>query len=130
LTTDTETKDLFHKLASAEAKHKESVLAAYRITSGKELDRDSPLRKKYEGVMEGGVKVEEAIAFLQGKESTVEDMIELAMQVETNALDLYIKIRRGIRSETAGKVFLSLIEEEKRHLSRLGSLLEERLSRS
>jgi rhodanese-related sulfurtransferase/rubrerythrin len=123
LTTDSQSKALFRTLAEAEAKHKENVLSAYRIVSGSEFNFDSPHRKAYEGVMEGGLQVEETIAFLQGEGRTLRDMIEVSMQVETNALDLYIKLLREIKSESARKVFSSLIEEEKRHLSRLGKLL-------
>jgi rhodanese-related sulfurtransferase/rubrerythrin len=126
LTTDSSAKDLFLTLAGAEEKHKENILAAYRMVSGSEFSPDSPHRKAYEGIMEGGQQVEEALAFLQGEDRTVRDMIEISMQIETNALDLYIKMLREIKVETVGKVFASLIEEEKRHLSRLGRLLEEK----
>jgi rubrerythrin len=50
------------------------------------------------------------------------------MQVETNALDLYIKIFREIEKTDAKKVFTILIDEEKHHLSRLGKLLGERIT--
>jgi len=50
------------------------------------------------------------------------------MQVETNALDLYIKIFRTIANENAKKVFGILIGEEKQHLSRLGELLGSRVA--
>ncbi|MDA8431908.1 MAG: rhodanese-like domain-containing protein [Nitrospiraceae bacterium] len=126
LSADNGVKEVFYKIAGAEEKHKEKVLSAYRTVSGKEFSPDSPRGKDYEGVMEGGLRVEEAIAFLQGEGRSLLDMIEISMQVETNALDLYIKMSREIKSGAAGKVFASLIEEEKQHLSRLGRLLEEK----
>jgi rhodanese-related sulfurtransferase/rubrerythrin len=129
LATDHKAKDLFHALAAAEAKHKESILTAYRIATGTDFGDDSSLRKAYGGVMEGGIPVEDAIGFLQAKGRTLRDMIEVSMQVETNALDLYIKMSREIKNATAGKVFASLIGEEKQHLSRLGRLLEEKTAR-
>lgn len=126
LTYDSESKALFRTLAEAEARHKENILAAYKMATGERVDGEFQERESLKGIMEGGIQVGEVIAFLRGADRTLRDVIEISMQVETNALDLYIKMLREIKSEGAGKVFASLIEEEKRHLGRLGKLLENR----
>jgi rhodanese-related sulfurtransferase/rubrerythrin len=123
LTSDTESRDLFRVLAEAEVKHKSNILQAYGMVAGEAFNEDFIEKESLRGVLEGGAQVEDAIAFLKGKDKTLQDLIEVSMQVETNALDLYIKMRREIKNESAGKVFSSLIDEEKRHLSRLGGLL-------
>ncbi len=127
LTSDRESGDLFRQLAEAEARHKSTILLAYRTMVRSEFNEDFIRRERLAGIMEGGVRVEEAIAFLKGRDRTFRDIIEVSMQVEVNALDLYIRMRREIRNEGAGEVFSSLIDEEKRHLSGLGGLLGETL---
>ncbi len=128
LTSDIESRDIFHSLAAAEANHKANLLMAYGTVAGQEFDENVLKREALKGVMEGGAQVEDVIAFLKGQGRSLQDIIEVSMQVETNALDLYIKMYREIDSESAQKVFASLIEEEKRHLSRLGALLENKIA--
>jgi rubrerythrin len=79
------------------------------------------------GRKEGGTQVEDAIPFLREKDRTLEDLIEVSMQVKANALDLYVRMRRVIKNDSAEQVFSSLIGEEKGHLSRLGGLLGKKL---
>ncbi len=128
LTPDADAKKIFTTIAEAEEKHKANIREAYRLVTGEDLAEDILHRESLKGVMEGGGKIEDAINFLKEKDKTLIDILEVSMQVETNALDLYIKISREIKDSNAKKVFDLLIKEEKHHLSRLGSLLGERLS--
>ena len=126
MTSDGEAKDLFHKLAAAEEKHKSNIFDAYRMAAGRDANdfRDGETVK---GVMEGGVQVEDVLAFIKEKGRTVHDSIEVSMEIETNALDLYIKMLRQIDQANARKIFVLLVEEEKHHLSMLGRILEEKV---
>lgn len=126
LTADNESKDLFGRLMEAEARHKENILSTYRMTTGKEIDAGFIEKAALKGVMESGVQVEDVLALLKKNNATLQNMLEVSMQMEANALDLYVKIFRGIKDKNAGKVFYSLIEEEKKHLSLLGKLLGEK----
>lgn len=128
LSSDKEAKDLFNALMEAEAKHKTNILEAYGFIIGKSDMVDPVKRDTLRGVMEGGVQVEDVTTFLNEQNRTLQDILEVSMQVETNALDLYIKMFREIVNENVRKVFSSLIEEEKRHLSRLGRLLGSRVA--
>ena len=76
--------------------------------------------------MESGVSVKETINWFKEEKRTVKDILELSMQIETNSLDLYMKMLREIEDD-AKKVISTLIEEEKAHLSRLGRLLESKI---
>ncbi len=127
LTADNKARDLFFTLMEAEARHKENILAVYRMTTGVEIDAGFLEEAALKGVMEGGSQVEEVLALLQEKDGSLQEILELSMVMEANALDLYVKMFREIKEKNAGKVFGSLIEEEKRHLSRLGNLLEEKM---
>jgi rubrerythrin len=64
---------------------------------------------------------------LQRRERTLQNFIEVSMQVEANALDLYNRMRRVIKNDDAEKVFSSFIGEEKVRLARLGGLLGKKL---
>jgi rhodanese-related sulfurtransferase/rubrerythrin len=127
LTSDRESMDLFRRLAEAEAKHKKNILETYRMVAGEKSSADFLEKESLRGVMEGGAQVEDVIAFLREKDRTLQDLIEVSMQVEANALDLYVRMRRGIKNDSAEKVFSSLIAGEKGHLERLGALLGKKL---
>lgn len=128
LTPDKDAQKTFTKIAEAEEKHKANIREAYKLATGSNLAEDILKKEPLKGVMEGGGKIEDAISFLKEKDRTLIDILEVAMQVETNALDLYIKILREGEDASAKKVFEALIEEEKQHLFRLGRLLGERVS--
>ncbi len=127
ITSDSEGKELFLMLAKAEEKHKSNIYDVYKMVAG-EGARDFRESGALKGVMEGGVQGEDVIGFLKGKDRTVRDAIEVSMELEANALDLYVKMLRTIGQVNARKVFTSLIEEEKHHLSLLGKVLEERVA--
>ncbi len=126
MTSDKEAKDLFHSLAGAEEMHKSNIYEAYKMVAPKDSGEDFPDDGALKGIMEGGVPVEDVIDFLKGQGRTVLDAVEVSMELETNALDLYIKMLREIEDKNARRVFASLIEEEKHHLSMLGALLEQK----
>ncbi|TAN44252.1 MAG: hypothetical protein EPN22_07130 [Nitrospirae bacterium] len=126
LTADNESREIFSSLMEAEARHKDHILAAYSITTGNKIDAGSMEKAALKGVMESGVQVEEVISLLQEKGAALQDILEVSMQMEANALDLYVKMLREIKDNNAGKIFESLIAEEKKHLSRLGKLLGEK----
>jgi rhodanese-related sulfurtransferase/rubrerythrin len=126
LTSDAEAKSIFTTIAEAEARHKTNILQAYTLVTGENVAEDIFDREPLRGVMEGGVRTENAIGFLRKQGNALVDMLEVAMQVETNSLDLYIKMFREIGDIKAKKIFGGLIEEEKQHLSRLGKLLGEK----
>ena len=128
LTPDSDAKKIFTKIAEAEEKHKTNIREAYRLATGNNLDEDILQKEPLKGIMEGGGKIEDVISSLKEKDKTLIDILEVSMQVETNALDLYIKIFREIEDASAKNVFEVLIEEEKQHLFRLGRLLGDRVS--
>ena len=126
LTPDTEAKAILTMIAEAEAKHKTNILQAYRIVTGKDLAEDALNKGPLREIMEGGIRIEDAIGYIKKQGNALLDILEIAMQVETNSFDLYIKMFREIEDINAKNIFGSLIEEEKLHLSRLGKLLGEK----
>jgi len=126
---DPETKKTFGWLVSAEKSHEKHLLESYEALTGFQPDF-TKLRAKFSDklsgtVMEGGVPVKEALQWIKGKDVT--ESLELAMAMEVNAYDLYIKMGRAIKDEQAQKIFEKLSEEEQVHLEKLAKLLDARL---
>jgi len=55
------------------------------------------------------------------------EILELAISLETNSYDLYIKMERQIEDKNSKQVFVLLSREEKEHLARLAALLDKKL---
>ena len=127
--TDQEAKNLYHQLAMAEEHHQASLLSLYRESSGKTLDQGFPESVvppgKQGDVMEGGMRVDEALQWAKGKRTA--GVLELSLSLETNAYDLYLKMERQTKDQRSAKVFGVLSREEKQHLDLLSSLLEKKV---
>ncbi|HAR45175.1 MAG TPA: hypothetical protein DCS42_04475 [Nitrospiraceae bacterium] len=127
---DKEAQKLFGDLATAEKHHEESLANLYTKLSGKEAKADFHRalipNGTSEDIMEGGMSVTEGLSWAKGK--GVRDVLELAISLEANAYDLYIKMDRNMgENAKARDVFSMLMLEEKQHLSRLASLLDRKL---
>jgi rubrerythrin len=128
-TQDKETRQMFNWLVSAEINHEKHLLETYETLTGTKPDFER-LRTKFSGslngsVMEGGVPVKEALEWAKAK--GVSESLELAMAMEVNALDLYIKMSRAIEDEKARQIFEKLSEEEQVHLEKLADLLDKKI---
>lgn len=128
-TQDEETKQMFNWLVAAEKNHEKHLLETFESLSGTKPDFVK-LRHKFSdslngSVMEGGVIVKEALAWI--KDKGVSETLELAMAMEVNALDLYIKMSRTIDDKKARQVFEKLSEEEQVHLEKLAELLDKKI---
>ncbi len=108
--------NLLRALATAEERHMNGL----RVLSeelGLEPDTASAC-----DIMEGGVAVEDGIKWSAGR--AADDVVQFLMALETNALDLYLKILRQVEDPSARRVFEHLAEEERDHLNRLSELAE------
>ncbi len=129
-TSDQEAKNLFKDLTIAEEHHQTSLLKLYQELSGLISESGFPgsvMSPEKEGaVMEGGIRVSEALHWTKGK--SVADILEFSLSSETNSYDLYVKMERQIKDQRSAQVFRLLSDEEKRHLERLSALFEKRAS--
>ena len=126
---DKEAQEMFSWLVSAEKNHEKHLLQTYETLTGTQPDFEK-LRTKFSDslsgtVMEGGIPVKEALAWIEDKE--VSESLELAMAMEVNAYDLYIKMSRAIEDKDAQLIFEKLSEEEQVHLGKLSGLLDKRI---
>jgi rubrerythrin len=123
---DSEARQLFTWLVKAEEHHEEHLLETYQALSGKKPDF-TKLRDKFSDsisgkIMEGGIPVQDALNWVRDKGVT--ESLELAIALEANAYDLYVKMSRKIEDDQAGQIFEKLAEEEQMHLERLAGLLD------
>lgn len=126
-TDDDELGELFLKLAKIEQRHKEMVFSLYRSIEPSGMDLPSFESSVKVKVMEGGFDIE---AFLKENEpfmKTVPDALSVAMMIETQAMDLYLRYAgKSTEVHTKGVLF-KIAEEEKAHLSSLGQLMGQRV---
>ncbi len=125
---DREAAHLFESQVGAEEHHKSALLGLYREVSGErgavEISASLFFGTEPGAVMEGGVSVQEALEWAKGK--GVNDILDLAISLESNAYDLYIKMERAMEDERTRSVFRLLAKEEQAHLEGMTALLEKR----
>lgn len=126
---DKEAREMFNWLVSAEKNHERHLLETYESLTGGPPDF-ARLRAKFSDsmsgtVMEGGIVVKEALAWI--KDKGVAESLEMAIAMEVNAYDLYIKMSKTIEDTKAQQIFKKLSEEEQVHLKKLAGLLDKRV---
>jgi sulfur-carrier protein adenylyltransferase/sulfurtransferase len=116
---------LYLELAKAEENHQALLRELFLELSGdKSIEGfpDSVILSAGEAIMEGGIQVEEALAWAGAKQAV--HVAEFTLSLEAASLDLYIRMERRVNDERSSRVFLALAREEKQHLEMLGSLFE------
>jgi rubrerythrin len=121
---DADLKSLFAKLAEIEGHHKQRLLDLLA-----EIDPPGKSLEDYEAqikpdILEGGFNLDD---FMQKNASYLEavsDVLDLAMMLETQALDLYLRFADKSTDSGSQQVLFKLADEEKSHLEALGQLIE------
>jgi len=117
---DEDERQLYTRLMGFEDKHKARLLAEYRQAHGSEAMPG----KAAAGIMEGGGRVEDFIAQAETHLHSKRDIVELAMALETQALDLYSRMAQKSTQQEVRALFLRLADEEKAHLAYLADALD------
>jgi len=117
-----EAPSIFRSMGQAEERHKETLQELHARVSGKSGIPAYPAGMEAEEFLEGGAPLKETLEWAKGK--TLKEILELAIAMEANALDRYIKMGRQVADERSREVFLALSREEQKHLERMASLLD------
>ena len=120
-------KELFRRLSADEVRHKALLVRLYKEMSGSGDGPELPLAvtpEELSEVMEGGMRISEALNWAEGK--GIKDILDFSIALETNSYDLYMKMERSIEGQDTKKIFTALVDEEKKHLDQLASLLDEK----
>ncbi|OEU52078.1 MAG: hypothetical protein BA871_01060 [Desulfuromonadales bacterium C00003096] len=118
--------EFFQRLVTAEDAHKETLHNLYHGLSTRSSGDDFPASLLSEPVtetmLEGGLTLAEALAWLPGK--TAQQALELAISLEVNAYDRYQIMSRDAADQEGRQAFERLAREEKTHLVRLSDELD------
>ena len=120
-----EVKALFGKLSAIEVKHQDRLFAEYEQISDVPLGRRDFARKAETETMEGGLTTDEYLALYPTDFTVAAEVISLAMGIEAQALDLYLRAAENCAQESTRQALRRIAEEERSHLKLLGELLDE-----
>jgi rhodanese-related sulfurtransferase/rubrerythrin len=119
--------NLLTKLDHIEEAHKRKVFERYQALNP-DTDMATFEAQVTADIMEGGYNVKDFLAKNESLLQTAPQVLEVAMMVETQALDLYLRFADKSREKETQKTLFAIAEEEKAHLAALGRLLDEKRS--
>jgi rubrerythrin len=123
---DKEVLGLLSQLVSIEEKHKQYLLEMLGLIEPSGVDRAAFESDISSTIMEGGFDSDEFIEKNEEFMRSVTGLLDVAMMLETQALDLYLRFAEKIGNEEAKKILYKIGDEEKGHLAALGRLREEK----
>lgn len=124
---DLEVKDLFAKLAQVEVRHEQRLFEVYRQVEPDPKDLETFESSTLPDTLEGGFSARKFLEANKEHMQTVPQVLDLAMMLETQALDLYLRFADRCSQAATREVLFALAGEEKAHLASLGRLLEEKM---
>ncbi len=124
---DHELQSLLSNLADIETLHKERLLELLAEIDSPITDPNAYEADLRPSILEGGFNLNE---FMKENESflgTAQGILELAMMIETQALDLYLRFAHKSTNNRTKTALFAIANEEKAHLSSLGDLMEKKI---
>lgn len=126
-------RETLERLVGMEQKHAGVIHELYRKVAATPLDREALEARAATDAVEGGVGPA-ALAEAHGDVyaelvSSPFGLVQLAMMVEAQALDLFLRCSYVAESKEARRILFTLAQEEKSHLKLLGRLMETRPGR-
>jgi rubrerythrin len=117
-----EVRGLFETLHDAEIRHEDRLWERYRSLPGSFADRRAFEEQVVPRALEGGMAPDRLLAGIPGTGRGYAESLDLAMALETDALDLYLRMAAAFDKPDIRAIFLDLAEEERLHLEKLGAL--------
>jgi rubrerythrin len=113
---------LLKKLADIEERHKQMLLSRYAELTPNDPEAPAGLAGRLPQILEGGFKFSEFLAQNRAAFQSLSALLDLAMMIETQALDLYLRFAMKTSEEFSRKILYKIADEEKAHLESLGTL--------
>jgi len=126
-TQDRELKELLGQLARVEERHRQKLLELYRRLEPEGQDLPEASGAAASETLEGGFKFKEFMERNEPFMDTLPHVLDLAMMLETQALDLYLRLAHRCANHPTQTILFAIADEEKVHLASLGRLLEAKL---
>jgi rubrerythrin/rhodanese-related sulfurtransferase len=124
--TDKELQGLFEKLAQVEVRHEQRLFEVYGQVASGGQDLATFESAIVPQTLEGGFNADEFLKANKTHLQSVPEVIDLAMMLETQALDLYLRFAGRCEQPQTREVLYTLAGEEKAHLASLGRLMDEK----
>jgi len=121
---NSDARELFQKLSEIEVKHQNRILEEYSEITEKPITREEFEKNIVVNTLEGGLTTEEYANLFHPDWESVTDIIEVAMSIEAQALDLYLRASDRSGDPQSQKVLRQIADEERTHLAQLGKLIE------
>lgn len=115
---------LLRKLARIEENHKQKLLDLYMTLNKTGTGSENIEAGVMSEMMEGGFTTKEFLEENRPLMRTTADTLSLAMMLETQALDLYLRYSQKAEDEESRRVLYRIAEDEKAHLAALGDMME------
>ncbi|MBN2054377.1 hypothetical protein JW905_05615 [bacterium] len=122
---DEDTTAVFTKLVEEEEQHKEKLEQFHASIDAGALPVDRLAPGELGAVMEGGMRVEDALRWLDDKNAGM--ALQLALSLEVDSYDLYLKLERRLEPAVDRRLFQGLARGEKAHIEMLAARLDQRL---
>lgn len=119
-------KALFAKLADIEILHQEKLVHLYGELTGNTVSMSEFSARIAEPAMEGGLTTEEYLRHYHADTASELDVLALALAIEAQALDLYLRAAAKSDNPEAVKVLRQIADEERSHIARLGHFIDNR----
>ncbi len=120
---DNEIAGLFNKLSKVEESHKAGLIKLYKTFKPNMGDIKDFEERTLSNYLEGGLTTDEFIKRNEIDIDSVRDVLELAMIIETQAFDLYMRFGEKVTDEKSRSLLHKIAEDEKGHIKRLGELM-------
>lgn len=123
-TDNEEAKKLFTMLADIEILHQQQLLKIYKDVTGKSSTMEDFSAKVSEPAMEGGLSTDEYISRFYPDLNKVTDILDLAMSIEAQALDLYFRAAEKASDEKVKGALKQIEKEERTHIEKLAEYMD------
>lgn len=115
---------LFKKLSQIEAKHRDRIFNEYIRATNRTISREEFASENVAYLSEGGMSTEEYINYFIPDTESEQGVIETAMTIEAQALDLYFRASERLEEDESKKFLAQMADEERTHLKQLGNLMD------
>lgn len=120
-----EIKKLFQRLAEIEVLHQQQLLGLYTRLTGNRLNLQEFSQKIVSPAMEGGLTTKEYLDRYGVDYESELEVLSLALAIEAQALDLYLRAGNNSGSEEVQAVLFKIAEEERAHIKFIGHYIDQ-----
>lgn len=125
--SDQEVTEILTRLSRIEVNHQKKLFELYLTLDPDPVDRKTFESQRVSEIMEGGFTTGEFMEQHRDAMNTVPEIVSIAMMLEAQALDLYLRCSQKVKDEKSKNVLYEIGDDEKAHLEMLGRFLEKKI---